>query len=453
MKISDFKDRHFYKTMLSLAIPIAMQNLISSSLNMVDTVMIGGLGEQQIAAVGLANQIFFLLALILFGISSGSAIFTAQFWGKKDILNIRKVLGISLLTGVSVSLIFSLAAFFIPEFLLSIFTKDNNVIDMGSKYLRVISVSYVITAISYCYAFASRSIGSAKMPMFVSGLSLIVNTILNYLLIYGKFGFPDMGVEGAALATVIARIIELLAMLYMIYSRESVLAGKLSEMFSFNTDFAIRIFKTSIPVILNESIWSLGMVVYSIAYARIGTAAITSVQISNTIQNVFMVVSMGLGNACAIMIGNRIGANENDKAIRYASMFSIMGVVSGIFLGIALLSVSPFILPLFKITPQVYDTTLKILLVLSIFFGIRMYNAILIVGILRSGGDTKFSLFLELASIWLVGVPLAFIGAFVWKLPVYWVVALVSLEEIIKALIGVPRVISKRWVKNVIKDM
>jgi putative MATE family efflux protein len=453
MNILDFKDKYFYKTMLSLAIPIATQNLISSSLNMVDTVMIGGLGEQNIAAVGLANQIFFLLALVLFGISSGSAIFTSQFWGKKDILNIRKVLGISLLSSVIASSVFSAGAFFIPEFLLNIFTEDKIVIDLAVKYLKIISFSYAITAVSYCYAFSSRSISNAKMPMLVSAFSLVVNTILNYLLIYGKFGFPNMGIEGAAIATLIARLIELLMMLYFIYTRKNILASKLRELLSFDTGFAKRIFKTSIPVILNESIWSLGIVMYSIAYARIGTEAITSIQISNTIQNIFMVASMGLGNACAIMIGNKIGANENDKAIKYANMFSILGVVIGIFLGIALLISSPFILTFFKISSQVYDTTIKVILVLSIFFGIKMYNAILIVGILRSGGDTKFSLFLELASIWLVGVPLAFIGAFVWKLPVYWVVVLVSLEEIIKASIGIPRVISKKWVRNVIENM
>jgi putative MATE family efflux protein len=453
MNISDFKDKHFYKTMLSLAIPIALQNLISSSLNMVDTVMIGGLGEQQIAAVGLANQIFFLLALVLFGINSGSAIFTAQFWGKRDILNIRKVLGISLSSGVLASLIFSAGALFIPEFILSIFTEDKTVIDLGSKYLKIISFSYGITAISYCFAFASRSVGSAKMPMLVSAFSLVVNTVLNYLLIYGNFGFPDMGIEGAAIATLIARLVELILMLYLIYRGNSVLAGTFKEMFSFDTGFAARLFKTSIPVILNEGIWSLGIVKYSIAYARIGTEAITSIQISNTIQNIFMVASMGLGNACAIMIGNRIGANENDKAIKYANMFSVIGVSLGVILGVALIAFSPLILPIFKISSQVYDTTIKILIAQSLFLCIRIYNSILIVGILRSGGDTKFSLFLELASIWLVGVPLAFIGAFVWKLPVYWVFVLVSLEEVIKAAIGIPRVVSKKWVKNVIENM
>ncbi|SHJ31259.1 putative efflux protein, MATE family [Geosporobacter subterraneus DSM 17957] len=449
----NLRDRVFYKTMMGIALPIALQNLISSSLNMVDTVMIGKLGEKQIAAVGLANQVFFLFILLMFGINSGCAIFTAQFWGKEDILNIRRVMGIALISGIAVSSLFGISAHFMPEKILRAFTRDTAVIFMGSQYLKIVSVSYLITAVSFAYAFASRSIGKAKLPMVVSAVSLLANTGLNYLLIFGKFNFPRMGIQGAALATLIARTIEMILMLGLIYSNKDVLAGTLKEMLSFDYSFFKKVYRTAIPVILNEGFWSLGMIMYAAAYARISTEAIASVQIANTIQGVFMVVSMGLGNSCAIMLGNVIGANRQKEAVVYGNTFCILGLIAGALLGIMLVLLSPMILGFFNISSVVYQNTSKILFIMGLFMAFRFFNTVLIIGILRSGGDTKFSLFLEMGSVWILGVPLAFLGALVFKLPVYWVYGLISLEELVKACIGVPRVISKKWVKNVIENM
>lgn len=449
----NLRDRVFYETMMGIALPIALQNLISSSLNMVDTVMIGKLGETQIAAVGLANQVFFLFILLMFGINSGCAIFTAQFWGKEDILNIRRVMGIALISGIGVSLLFGISAHFMPEKILRAFTRDTAVISMGSDYLKIVSISYLITAVSFAYAFASRSIGQAKLPMVVSAVSLLANTGLNYLLIFGNFNFPQMGIQGAALATLIARSIEMLLMLGLIYSNKDVLAGTLKEMLSFDYSFLKKVYRTAIPVILNEGFWSLGMIMYAAAYARISTEAIASVQIANTIQGVFMVVSMGLGNSCAIMLGNVIGANRQEEAVVYGNTFCILGLIAGALLGMMLVLLSPMILGFFNISFAVYQNTSKILFIMGWFMAFRFFNTVLIIGILRSGGDTKFSLFLEMGSVWILGVPLAFLGALVFKLPVYWVYGLISLEELVKACIGVPRVISKKWVKNVIENM
>ncbi|MFT9495437.1 MATE family efflux transporter [Anaerosolibacter sp.] len=453
MKHMHLKDRNFYKTMMAIALPISFQNLISSSLNMVDTVMIGRLGETQIAAVGLANQLFFLFILLMFGINSGCAIFTAQFWGKRDIANIRRVLGLALVSGGSLSLVFASAAFFIPQHILRLFTMDAVVVDLGSQYLKIISFSYLITTISFAYAFASRSIGQAKLPMVVSAISLLTNTLLNYLLIFGNFGFPAMGVRGAALATVIARSVEMIFLLSIIYKQGDVLAGKIRELLDFGFDFVKRIYQTAIPVILNEGIWALGMTMYSVAYARISTDAVASIQIANTIQNIFMVVAMGLGNSCAVMLGNEIGAGHKEKAITYGNTFILLGTLLGAAIGGLLALVAPFILQFFNVSQSVYESAYWILMVMGFTMAIRIFNTILIIGIFRSGGDTKFSLYLEMGSVWLIGVPLAFLGALVWHLPVYWVYGLISIEELLKAVLGFPRVLSKKWVRNVVEHM
>ena len=453
MELNHLKDKIFYKTLLSIALPITIQNLISTSLNMVDTVMVGRLGETEIAAVGLANQVFFLFILLAFGINSGASIFIAQFWGKKDIINIRRVLGIALMAGGFVSLIFAAGALFVPEFILSIFSRDQKVILLGSQYLRIVSFSYLATTISFAYGFASRSVGQAKLPMYVSAISLLCNTLLNYLLIFGKMGFPVMGIKGAALATLVSRLLEMIILLIIIYKKGETLAGKINEMFDLTRTFIKKFFDTAMPVILNEGFWSLGMVMYSIAYARIGTGAMAAVQIANTIQNLFMVFNMGLANASAVMLGNELGANHRDQAIKYGYNFSVLGPAVGVALGIILYISAPLVLSFFRISATVYGDTYKIILVMAVTMFAKMFNAIIIVGIFRSGGDTKYALALELCSVWLIGVPLAFLGAFYWKLPVYWVVALVHLEEVLKAIVGIPRVLSKKWAKNMVDDL
>ena len=443
-----FNDKKFFKSLFRLAIPIALQNLILSSLNLVDTIIIGGLGETAIASVGLANQYFFLLNLILFGITSGSSIFTAQYWGNRDIKNIRRVLGLCLISGCSAALLFTLGGLFFPEQILSIFSKDKDVVILGSQYLRIIVFSYVITSITFSFSFTLRSTGQVKTPMIVSVIALAVNTILNYLLVYGYFGFPKMGTNGSATATLIARIIEMALILYAVYRTDNVIAAKLSEMIDLSADFIKSFFKITIPVILNESIWSLGVTMYAIVYARMGTEVIASTNISSTVERIAWVIFMGLGNACAVMIGNKIGEQNERDAFIYAKRFIIFGPALAMLAGIIVFFTSHWILSAYNVSPTVYNYASKNLKVFSFFLWVKTFNFISIVGILRSGGDTKFCLALDTCGVWLIGVPLVFLGGLVWHLPIYWVYALVYTEEIFKLLLGVPRILSKKWINN-----
>lgn len=448
MKNLFFDDREFYKLLFKLAIPLALQNLIASSLNMVDTIMIGQLGEEQIAAVGLANQIFFLLNLFLFGVCSGAAIFTAQYWGKQDIAGIHKVLGIGLCLGIVTAGVFCLIAFFIPEKALRVFTEDYSVIALGSQYLKIVSLSYVATAVTFVYAFILRSTGQVKLPMIISAASLGFNSLLNYMLIFGHFGFPVLGVQGAAIATVAARILEMVVLLVAIYAGKYAPAAKLNEMFNFSMDFVKPFLFTTIPVILNEALWSLGVTMYMIVYARMGTEVVASANIASTIERLAMVLFIGMGHASSVMVGNQIGASDEEKAYLYARKLAVLGPFLGIFMGGALIITSGWILSVFNVSLVVRNATHKILFVLALIMPIKIFNMINIVGILRSGGDTKFSLFLDTCGVWLIGVPLAFIGGLVLHLPIQWVYVLVVLEEVVKCIIGVNRLKSKKWINN-----
>ncbi|MBF8983951.1 MATE family efflux transporter [Lutibacter sp. B2] len=450
MKLS-FSDKQFYKQLMNIAVPIAIQNFISSTLNMVDTMMIGTLGATEIAAVGFANQYFFLFMLISFGTYSGASIFASQFWGKKDVTNVRRVLGLSLIIGLSIGLLFTLAGLLIPETMISLLSNDLEIINMGSQYLKIVCLGYIASTISFAYGFSSRSIGNAKLPTLVSAIALCINTVLNYCLIFGHFGFPSMGVKGAALATIIARLVEMLLLLTLIYKNQGPLAGTLHELFDLSRSFVIKILNVTTPVILNETFWALGMTMYLKAYGKLGTEAVAAVQISNTIQNIFLVITMGLGNACAIMVGNKIGANQEKEGILYAKRFAKLSIFTGIVMGTLLILTSPFILSFFN--PSLYTNCRNIMIVMALLMPVKMFTSVLIVGIFRSGGDTKFSLILEIGTVWLIGVPLAFLSTTYLNLPIHLAFALVNLEEIIKTMIGLPRFLSNKWLRNVIEDL
>lgn len=448
-----FKDAVYFKTLARIALPIAAQHFITSSLNAVDVIMVGQLGETALAAVGLANQVFFLLMLLLFGVSSGAGMFTAQFWGKREVQNIHKVLGIGLLLGIGSSLLFTLAALTFTETILGIYSKDAAVVALGSAYLRRVAYSYIFTSITFSFASVLRSTENVKLPMLVSIVALSLNTALNYALIFGNFGFPQMGVEGAAIATLISRSLECCALVLLTYRLRTSAAARLTDLAGFSRAFVQRYLKIALPVMFNEMMWSLGITIYQIIYARIGTESIAAVNISISIEGMAFVFFIGITNAAAIMIGNRIGAGEESKAFDYARRSLIIGVSGAVLVGMGILISKDFILSLYQVSDITRQNASMILTIMAFFIWVRVSNMTMIVGIFRSGGDTRFSFALDVGSVWLIGIPLALLGAFVFHLPVYGVVLMIMAEEFIKMLIGFRRFSSRKWINNLAQTM
>ena len=442
-----FDRRHFYHTLVKLAIPVAIQNTITSSLNLVDTIMIGQLGAVEVAAVGLANRLFFVLILTLFALSSGTAIFTAQFWGKKDIQHIGKVMGVALALCIGIASVFSIAALLIPAGVMRIFTTDAAVIEQGVVYLRIVAFSYVLTAFTMLYSFVLRSVEQVTLPMYASTIALGLNTFLNYCLILGHFGFPALGVKGAAIATVIARVLEAAIILYVTY-RKRYPAVKLADYMGISPTLIKQFLTTTLPVVANEVSWVLGITTYSIVYGRMGTFEVAAVNIVNPVEQVSSSIFFGLASACSVMVGNQIGAEREDVAFSYAKRFTLIGVLGAVFIGGIIALNALRITSVFKVAPEVRMFAMNMLFILSAVLWARMFNMINVVGVLRGGGDTKFSMYMELLSIWGVGVPLAFLGGFYWKFSVYWVFALVSLEEVVKMGVGLYRLHSGKWIHN-----
>lgn len=445
-------DKKFIKTLMLLAIPIILQSLVTASLNLLDNLMIGSLGENEIAAVGISNQFYMLYYYTIMGITLGAGIFMSQFWGKKDVTSIHKFLGISLVVGMISTIFFAILAFFFPEMIMKIFIDESIVIEQGVAYLKMVALSYIFTTISLAYAAALRSIGQTKIPMYGSLVGLVFNGILNYIFIFGKFGAPVMGVAGAALGTTVSRFMELAFILFIIYKNKNVVAGKISQLLDFNFDLVKRYFITATPVVFNDVMWIAGITAYFIAYSKLGINATATMQIANTINNVFNIFGIGIASASAILIGNKIGAGKEEDAKEDAIKISVFGVLIGIIIGIFFFFLSPFIAMLFKITPETYENLIFVLKVMAIILPLRFFGITQIIGVLRGGGDVMYAIVTELVAVWLIGVPLSFVGAVYFKLPITIVYILVCLEEPFKAIATYPRLRSGKWIKNLVKN-
>lgn len=448
-KIFDFyRDPEYFLEVRKIAVPIIIQQLMFSGLNMLGVVLVGQKGDASVAAVGLAGQIAFLLNLVHFGIISGAAMFTAQFWGRRDVPNLRRVLGLCLMMAISASIIFFALSQLWPSQILRIYSKDVAVIELGTNYIRIFSWTFIFFAITFSYALVMRSTGDVKTPTTISTLALIISTILSYSLIFGKFGLPELGIQGAAVAAVIARLLECVALLIVIYLGKSPVAASLRELTDFDRKFFGKVISPMLPVILNELFWALGITTYNIIYGRMGTSSYAAMNIVSTIEQMAFVIFIGISNATSVLVGNRIGAGREDEAQIYAGRSLGLGIVGGLLTGLILQLVKEPILSIYNVSPEVIENARYVINVVTFFLWMRVNNMTIVVGILRAGGDTRFSLFLDGIIIWLVGVPMAYLGANVFHFPVYLVYLCAMSEEITKWFLGMARYRSRKWINN-----
>ena len=457
-----WNDKEFLKRTFKITIPIVLQNLLNNLVNLVDTLMIGKLGETSIAAVGLANKLFFVFALLMFGVGSGASVLASQYWGKGEPLNIKRVLRISLILGIGGSLLFAIPGFFFPELVMSIFTPLEGTISLGAKYLVIIVFSYPLTAVTMTYISILRSMNYVKLPVIITSISILVNVFFNYTLIYGKLGFPMLGVSGAALATLIARLVEFLALLFLVY-RHKAGDGRLGDFVHLQYDklkakgepflnklFLKRYFSTAAPVIANEFIWGLGVTMYSLVYGRMGDAATAAITITNTVEQVSLVFFFGICHAAAVLLGNELGSNQLKKAEEHAKNYMVMMFILSVIGAIIVFIAKDPVVALFEVSDQVLDYVKLCITVFALYMPIRMLNTLIIVTILRSGGDTKASLILDMTSVWLIGIPMAILGGLVLELPIYIVYAMILIEEVYKLILSYIRYKQKKWLKNIV---
>lgn len=450
MKLSTIVPRgRFASDLLRIGLPIALQNFVSSSVNLLSTIMVGSLGATSLAAVGLGNQVFFLLNLFLFGVSSGGGIFVAQYWGKRDEAGVRRSVGFSLAMGIAAALAFMAVSCLAPAFLIGLYSRDGAVIEEGARYLRIAALGFLPFAASSVLGLSMRGVEKVKLPLAATAVSLATSLFLSWVLIFGKLGAPAMGVEGAAWAGVVARLIEFALIAGGAWGRRYPCVGKLREMMDWTRGWIGRYLKVALPVILNEVTWSIGVTLFSVIFAHVDTEAVAAYNITSTVSQLAMVIFFGTGNAAAVMIGKKIGEGGRDEAYAYADCFAFIAPLFGLCVGGLLVPFRLLLPVLFHVEPGVVAQASAMLLVLAAIYPFKVFNFHLIVGVCRSGGDTRFGMFYDLFGVWALALPLMALGAFVWHLPAWTVFLLSASDDFGKSFIGLWRLRSRRWLHDV----
>jgi putative MATE family efflux protein len=451
--LNNIKGRDLLSMMGKVALPIALQSLIGSSLSFIDNLMVGSLGELELNAVGVSVQIFFIYWMLLYGFTGGMGTFISQFYGVKDFKNIRKTTGFALSVSAGVSLLFFVAGFFFPEYILKIFTKYPEVIAEGVGYVRICSFTFLFLSVTQPFTVALRATQQSALPLIASVTAFAGNTFLNWVFIFGHLGAPMLGVSGAALATAIARLIEMSIILFEVFAMKNKISGSLKEFFGYSKGLAMRIIRNALPTTANETLWGLGTSMYVAAFARIGISEGAAIQACNTINNMFTLAAFSIGDAVLILVGQKLGEGKTELAYNMSKRMVRMGVVVGVIFGAAVIAAGKPLLGLFSFTDKGAEYAFRILIVYGVTTWLSVYNGIHVTGTLRCGGDTKFAMLTETGTVWLIGVPLAFITSLYLHFPIYLAVLAVKAEEAVKSIFLTRRYLSRRWLKNVIKGI
>ena len=446
------RDRRFYRLLFSIALPIAVQNLITFMVSMVDTLMVGALGEIQLSAVSIANNLFFVLTILMFGLAGGSNIMISQYWGKGNVKTIHKILAIMYRVCLLITGIFIFIALFLPKYFMGIFTTDKAVIDFGASYLRIVCIGYLFYSITNCTIMMLRSVKTVSISIIVYTASLVVNSILNWIFIFGNLGAPELGIRGAAIATVCARITEFSIVLVFMFIYERKIGLKLEHLLKLDKEILKDYVGLCTPVLCNELLWAIGASMISVIVGRMGTEVVAANSINGVAHQFVTVFIFGMSNATAVIIGNTIGEGKKEKAKEYAYSIGIFSVVMGCISGLMILLIKPFVVNFYNVS---YSTKLIAMEIMTVTSGIIVFQSLasnFMMGVLRGGGDAKFVLINDLIFMWLVAIPGGFFVAFVLELPVALVFLVIKCDEILKSLTSVYRVISGKWVNDVTKD-
>lgn len=437
-----------FSNIIKIAIPIALQQLLTASFQLVDTGFIVQLGDTSTAAIGAASRLFFGIWVIMFGFSSGMMIISSQFWGIKDRATIRQAFGLGLINLIVFGLITTAACFFFPKQLIGIFTNDSLAIAEGAKYLKIAGLSSIPLSIAIGYSLLLRSTENVKIPLVVSVFSVITNTILNYVLIFGHFGFPKMGIEGAALASLISTILQ--AVLYILICRlqNNIANASLSELLPKGREFVKKFYKVTVPVLANEILWVLGVSVYAMIYGRQGTVNFSAFTIFSAFEQIMFTFFIGLCSACAVIMGKLVGRQELNRAYDFGKKYLIYTEIFSVFIGIIVLIFAPQLIKLMNPESQeTYRMAVKLMRVYTLIFPFFIMPYMSIVGIFRAAGSPRIGMILDAVTVWFVGVPFVLLAAYVFKWPFQYVYMMFGTEHLVKSILCMIVYRRRKWLK------
>lgn len=450
-----FGGKRYWEMVMHIAIPIAIQNLLTSSFVLVDTLMVGQLGDVSLASVGMAGQWSWLMNLFLFGFSSAASVFFAQYYGDQNIQGIKKTYGMVMMFVSIGVVVFTVLGFLMPRTIISIFNRDASVLDIGMRYLRIAVFSYPAIAFNQIVSVLLRSTGRAKVPMYVSVLTTVLNAFLDYGLIFGRFGMPELGIEGAALATVISAWIGPLTMLTILaYQKDGIVCAPVKEILCFTKKDIRLFFSRALPVVLNEVLWGLGTFTLNVIYSNLGYEYYAAMTILKTFDNIIFAFFIGLNNSCCIMVGQEIGGGKIRMGLKDAKRFILLIPLLTAVASALVIIFRGALIGIFNTAGTITELTLAtaytIMAIYALEFPVRNFIFVIITGVFRSGGDTKTGMRYDLVCLWGFGVTATFVAAYILKLPFALVYA-VSLvfDDFPKALLCLRHFFTKRWIMPV----
>ncbi len=459
MTKSGFFNKHFSlnKTFLlslaAIAVPIAFQNIINLSVNLMDTLMLGSLGDVALAAANLGGQPFFVLMITGFGFSSGGTVLIAQYWGKGDKEVIKQIMSITMRFLLTLSLLFTIACFFFSEQILSLYSNETEVVKAGAEYLQLLSLSFVFFSSSSCFIVCLRAVESVKASAVVYSISLFINVFFNYMFIFGKFGAPEMGVRGAAVGTVIARFSELVMVLIYMHLIEGTLKMRIKDFFKFNKKLIPDYIRYSLPVVGNEIIWSCGTTVVSMIIGNIGSQFVAAYSIAGLVFQIASVVSFGIASSAAVLCGKCIGGgNSKQDAQKLAHNLTLVVFCVGIISGVFIFSISSLFPSIYDVTEGASKLATQMIMFMGLIMPVAAIDTLNIVGILRGGGDTRTSLIIDCSAVWGISIPLGLLTGFVLEWDPIFVYMSMRSDTVFKAIASLTRVMSGKWIRNVTRD-
>ena len=441
----DERKRSLRKEIVRLALPIALQQFMTALVGACDAIMLGKLSQDAMSAVSLATQVTFVFNLFMFAFMAGENMFVAQYYGKGDYTGISQVF--SLVTKICgcIAVVFLAGTLFFPEQLMRILTNEETLIVLGSEYLRVIGISYVFSGIAQTFLAIMKNCGAVNMSTLINGVMVILNIALNAVFIFGLSGFPKMGIKGAALATVLATVVQFLWSVGYVLCR--IRAVKFSLRSCEKRLFG-RFWQKAVPLLINNLAWGIGFSMYSVIMGHLGTDAVAANGIANISKNLVVCFCLGLGNAGSIIVGNRLGADRLQEAKEAGGTLTRTAIIAGIVSGLVLIALSPVITKMVDLTPTARGYLQKMLLICSYYIAGKSVNCMTIGGIFAAGGDSKFGMLCDSVTLWCITVPLGCICAFILKLPVMVVYFVLNLDEIIKLPVVYKHYKKYKWIKN-----
>lgn len=445
--------KNFYKNVFALVIPMAVQNLINVGVTATDVFMLGRVGEKVLSGASLAGQIQFIMMLIFFGITAGSTVLTAQYWGKRDTATIEKILGMGLAAGIIIAAGFTVLALLIPETLMHIFTSDAEVIAEGAKYLRIVGLSYIFMAVTQVYLNIMRSIEKVVISTVVYFVSLIVNICINAVLIFGLFGAPRLEIAGAAIGTLCARITETGIVLLYAKFKNQLVKIRIRNLIHIDKVLFSDYVRYSMPVVLNEMLWGLGASCNTAVIGHLGSEAVAANSVAQVSRQLAQVVVFGMSNATAIWLGKTLGERKKEHAKAYAGRFVGLSLLLGTLGGGLILILGPIVSRMMTLSDQSLGYLRFMFFVMSYFVIAQAFNTTMICGIFRSGGDTRFGLYADVLTMWCGSILLGATAAFIFRASVPVVYAILMSDELMKVPICIWRYRKQKWLNDVTREI